>query len=188
MEVCSISLWLPLGIYFGAQLLMRTTFIFPIILIVLLVSVLVRRNKVSSSIKSALSSFRNIGKSIFLVVVFIALTIVFYLLYYFFLFKLFNFQIDSLSIVKIVALSFTLGYLSPSPSGLGFKETGLVLLLIEKGIPGNYALSFVIVDRIIITFFWGVLGFLVGYDVIKTEISTKLKKILIGRLKRPLGK
>ncbi|MBU2541586.1 MAG: flippase-like domain-containing protein [Candidatus Omnitrophica bacterium] len=176
LEFLSVSLWLLLGAYFGAGFIRRVPLAFVIILILLLIIVARRKHKLALSIREALRYFKEKLKSVFCILPFVILNMALVVLYYYLLFEFFNFHPHFLDILKIISMSFVLGYLSPAPAGLGFKDTGLVLLLMENGLSLNVALSLAILDRILITGFSLLLGVFTGSDLIKEEIRRRFKK------------
>ena len=176
LEFLAVSLWLTLGVYFGAKIAIRMPLILVVVLIIFGIMVWLKKDKFIPSIKNILKYFKEMGARVFMVIPFVIINVVLFIIYYFFLFRLFNFHTEMLNIIKIVSVSFTIGYLSFAPTGLGFKDTGLVLLLMENGLSLNVALSIAIIDRVIITVFWGILGAVVGYDLIREEIKKRFKK------------
>ncbi len=176
LEFFSVSFWIFLGIYFGAELVIRLPIILVLGVIGFSIMVWVKKNKFGLILKDLLIHFRNIGNKLFLIMPFVLLNMAVYAIYYFFLFRCFNFYLDVTGIIKIVAVSFTLGYLSFAPAGIGFKDTGLVLLLIGQGIALDGAIMFALADRLIVTFFWAGLGSLVGFDLIKEEFKKRFKR------------
>ena len=107
---------------------------------------------------------------------FVGFNMVLFVAYYFFLFKFYQFTPSFIDIIKIVAVSFTLGYLSPAPTGLGFKDVALVLLLVDAGLDSRAAFSMAIFDRGFNTLFWGILGSILGFDLIKEEFKKRFHK------------
>lgn len=177
LEFLSASLWLGIGTYFGAKLAIKMPLVFVTVMIILGMVIWFSKAKFVVSIKKILDSLKEIGSRILWVMPFIIANIGLRIFYYFFLFKLFGFQLDILSIIKIVSVSFAIGYLSPAPGGLGFKDTGLVLLLVDEGSPITGALSIAVLDRIITTSFWAILGSFLGFGLIKDEIRKRWSKI-----------
>lgn len=176
LEFFPISLWLILGVYFGGKLAVKAPLIFIAILIVLVIANWKKKNRFIRLTKNILGHFKEMRKGFFLIIPFVVLNIALLIAYYFFLFRLFSFQPDILSAIKIISLSFTLGYLSPAPGGLGFKEAGLVFLLMENGFTFSNAMSLAILDRVLITAFWVILASLLGFDLIKEEIKKRFKR------------
>jgi len=175
LEFMGNSLWLILGIYFGAKLAIRVPLALIIILIIFGITFLFKRHKFILFFKNILQYFKEVGARIFLILPFTITNVFLVVLYYFFLFRFFSFHTGIPSILKIVSVSFTIGYLSPAPSGIGFKDTGLVLLLVREGIDLPGALSIAIWDRLITTFFWISLGGVVGFNLIKEVMKEKFK-------------
>lgn len=177
LEFLYVALWLPLGIYFGAKLALKIPWFFIVTILMLLAPIAwSKKKKLILAIRNSLGYFRKIGKRILSVMPLVILQISLVILYYFFLFKFFNFHPDFLNITKIVSISFTLGYLSPAPTGLGFKEGGFVALLLTSGVSLSNALSIAIFDRVFTTIFWGILGALTGFPLIRKSLKERPKK------------
>jgi uncharacterized membrane protein YbhN (UPF0104 family) len=179
LEFLGVFLWIILGIYFGAKLAVKIYWIFWIILIIFLGYLFLKRREISLIRRRFLDYSKEVGRRIFYVFPFILINAGLYFLYYFFLFSIFGFSLSNLKILEIISISFTVGYLSPSPAGLGFRDTGLTLLLMDSGISLGRAIFCAVTDRVIVTFFWTILGLVMGYDLIKEEIERNFKKLLI---------
>lgn len=176
LEFLPVFIWLSLGIYFGAEFAIKIPLILVIIVIALGITIWFKRDKIVSSVKNILQHLKEMSGKILFIMPFIFLNMVLGLLYYFFLFKLFHFYPSILNIIKIVSVSATISYLSPAPTGLGFREAGVVLLLVDLSMPLGDALSLAILDRVIITAFWGISGSILGFDLIKEEINKRFRK------------
>lgn len=176
LEFFPISLWLILGVYFGGKLAIKVPLVFIGILSILVIVNWRKKNRCILLVKNILEHFREMRKGFFLIIPFVIFNIALLITYYFFLFKLFSFHPDILSAIKIISLSFTLGYLSPAPGGLGFKEAGMVFLLMENGLTVSSAMLLAILDRVLITAFWVILASLLGFDLIKNEIKKRFKR------------
>lgn len=176
LEFVSIFLWIVLGIYFGAKLAVKIPWFFLIFIAVVLLMLWFKREKFLSLVKKISGYLLEEGRRVVLVTPFVILNMLLWISYYFFLFKMFNFYPGILDILKIVSVVIAVSYLSPAPTGLGFKDTSLILLLIEKGLVFNKAMMIAILDRGIVTIFSGILGSVVGFDLIKEEIRRRFKK------------
>ena len=177
LEALGVSLWIGMGVYFGVKLVIKVPSIIILVLAFLLLLMLwLQRQKFIKAAKNILMTFKNMGKRVPLIIPLIILNMVLSIAYYFLLFRIFNFHPGFLSIIKIISISFTVGYLSPAPAGLGFKDTGMVLLLVNSGLKLNTAISLAILDRVIVTVFWAILGSIFSYDLIKEEIRKRFKK------------
>jgi len=179
LEALGVFLWIGMGIYFGVKLVIKMPSIIILILaflLLLLVMIWSQRQKFTKAARNILITFKNMGKRVPLIMPLIILNMVLSIVYYFSLFRIFNFHPELLSIIKIISISFTVGYLSLAPAGLGFKDTGMVLLLVNSGLKLNTAISLAILDRVIVTVFWAILGSIFGYDLIKEEIRKRFKK------------
>ncbi|RLG12065.1 hypothetical protein DRN69_07070, partial [Candidatus Pacearchaeota archaeon] len=176
LEALGVSLWIGMGVYFGVKLVIKVPSIIILVLAFLLLLMLwLQRQKFIKAAKNILMTFKNMGKRVPLIIPLIILNMVLSIAYYFLLFRIFNFHPGFLSIIKIISISFTVGYLSPAPAGLGFKDTGMVLLLVNSGLKLNTAISLAILDRVIVTVFWAILGSIFSYDLIKEEIKRRFK-------------
>ena len=136
----------------------------------------IKKNRFCSAAKKALSNFKNFGNRLFAILPIVVLNMAIYTMYYHFLFNFFDFHLQAIDIIKIIAVSFTVGYLSFAPSGIGFKDTGLVLLLTGQGIPLDGAIMFALTDRLIVTVFWIGLGSFAGFDLIKLEFKKRFQR------------
>ena len=174
LEFLSVSLWLVLGLYFGAKLAIRIPWIILVAAIIVFITVWFRGKRVVETARSLLRYFKVIKNRIIFIMPFIILNMALVVIYYFVLFKFFNLCFSFIKILKIVSISFSTGYLSFAPAGLGFKDTALVFLLAEEGVTWRMALSIAVIDRVIVTLFWGLLGLVLGFDSVKKEIVKRL--------------
>jgi len=177
LEALGVSLWLGLGICFGAKIAVKIPWFIISFLIIFAITAWFKKDKLVSVLKSVWRYFKERWVRIIIIAPLVVLNTALFVLCYFFLFRFFNFHPTILSIIKIISISFTVGYLSPAPAGLGFKDTGLVLLLMNSGLTLNAAVSLAVFDRVFVTVFRGVLGGIFGYDLIKEEIKRRFKKI-----------
>jgi len=176
MEFLGVSFWLILGIYFGAKLAVKIPWFIIPILIVFVIAAWFKKDKLIGGLRNALNHFKKTWVRIIIVMPFVAINMALFVFYYFFIFDLYGFHPSIINIVKIVSVSFTVGYLSPAPAGAGFKDTGLVLLLINSGLTFTNAVVIAVFDRVFVTVFWGLLGGIFGYSLIKEEIKRRFKK------------
>lgn len=176
LEFLGTGLWVVLGVYFGVKLAIKTPGLFVLIMAFLLLIGIFQRKKFIKFTKTIFEGFKNMGRRIPLVIPFIILNTILFVSYYFFLFQLFNFHPPFLTIIKIISVSFTIGYLSFAPSGLGFKDAGFITLLMKAGLTFKSALGIAIFDRIFVAVFWAILGSIFGYGLIKEELALRFKK------------
>ncbi|GEM_PF-1783597 len=176
LEATSLLPWLLLGVYFGAKIALRWPLIFISLLAIFCAVAWAKKDKLGKVFGDILESFAATCKRFFLIIPFVAVNMVLLALYYFFIFRLFNFTPGFSSVVKIVAVTFTIGYLSPAPAGLGFKEAGMVFLLARYGVPSGAAIYIAIADRIIMTLLVGIGGSIFGFDLIKEEFKKRLSR------------
>jgi len=177
MEVMGVSVWIIMGIYFGAEVVVKIPWFIIPFLIIFAITAWFKKDKLVSILKSVLHYFKERWVRIIIIVPFVILNTALFGLYYFFLFWFFDFHPTALNIIKIISISFTVGYLSPAPAGVGFKDTSLVLLLMNSGLTPNKAVLVAVFDRIFVTAFWGVLGGIFGYDLIKKEVRRRFNNI-----------
>ena len=121
LEALGVFLWIGMGIYFGVKLVIKMPSIIILILaflLLLLVMIWSQRQKFTKAARNILITFKNMGKRVPLIMPLIILNMMLFIAYYFFLFRIFNFHPKFLTIIKIISISFTVGYLSPAPAGL----------------------------------------------------------------------
>jgi len=176
LEAMGVSLWLGLGVYFGSKFAVKMPAITVPILVLIMLLIWLRRQKFIKAVKKILTALKDMGKRLPSIMPFIILNMILFFGYYFFLFRFFNFHPQPLEIIKIISVSFTIGYLSPAPAGAGFKDTGLVLLLMNGGLALNPAIFIAVFDRIFVIVFWGLLGGIFGYSLLKNEIKRRFKR------------
>jgi len=75
----------------------------------------------------------------------------------------FGFIINPLDTAIIFSISIIFGLISQIPLGMGVMEGSLSLLLERLGIPLEYSVPIVLVDRMISMYFVLVIGFIVSY-------------------------
>ena len=176
LEGLCVLAWLITGIFWGTQLALRIPAALIFAAAAVLLVFLFRRDKFISAARQLISALKTMGPRVPLVLPLVALDMVLFVGYYRFLLEFFKVCLPVAGIVKIIAVSFTAGYFSPTPAGLGFRDAGLVFMLVKQSIPAVVALSIALADRVITMVFWAGLGLLTGFDVIKEEVRRRFKK------------
>lgn len=172
-ELFSVLPWLILGFYFGAKLAIRVPLFFIVILAIGIISAIYKRKKAAGFIKDIWVYFKEIKLNILLIIPPVLINFILGVLYYFFLLRIFGFVLSPIDVLKIAAISFTLGYLSPAPAGLGFKEGGFIFLLAQKGLSLSESLPIAIADRVILTGFYLIVGSLFGTEMLINQIRKR---------------
>jgi uncharacterized membrane protein YbhN (UPF0104 family) len=173
-ELCSTVPWIILGLYFGADVAVQTPLIIVGAMIFLSVFWFFRKRKIPGLIKEGVSYLRGMSAHIVLAPVLILLNVCSGAAYYYFLSKIFAMNFSLLEMARIFSVSFAVGYLSPVPSGLGIKESGVVFLLSRQGVPLRDSIYFAVADRMITTGFYLTLGFLFGAGMITGEMRRRV--------------
>ncbi|MFA5118625.1 MAG: flippase-like domain-containing protein [Candidatus Omnitrophota bacterium] len=177
LELFSVLPWIIAGLYFGAQLAARTHWFLIVFFALAFFFILNKRKRLGDFISNAAGYFKGTSRNILAVAPLALLNIISGVCYYWFLFKVFGVRIPWGEMVKLIAISFTMGYLSPLPSGLGIKESGMTFLLMQTGVPFKQSVALAVADRLVITLFYAACGFLCGWGVISDVIKTRsLKK------------
>jgi len=88
--------------------------------------------------------------------------------------SLFGFNASIIHLLYTQCISFTLGVLSMMPGGIGVRDTSITLLLLYLNIPLNVAVSVTIIERLLTTGLYLVLGIL-SMNILGIR---KLRKIL----------
>lgn len=176
LELLLMLPWLALGIYFGFNIAVKVPVFFAVFLAIGLVFAIYKKEKAVNFAKEAWLHFKGIKSGIFIIIPLVLLHLSAGIIYYFFLFKVFGFTFPLADILKIATVSVAIGYFSPAPGGLGFKESGLVFLLMQKNISFRDSLSIAVTDRAAATAFYLILGFLFGTDLILKEIRARFKR------------
>ncbi len=174
-EFFSTAPWLLMGFYFGADAALKMPVIPAVIVIFLAVFLFARRKKISVFVRETRSYLNETKGRVFILPALAALNVCACVGYYFFLSRIFAMHLTLVEIARIFSVSFTVGYLSPVPSGLGIKESSLVLLLTRHGIPLRDSIFFSVTDRIVTTGFYLVLGFLFGAELIIGEMRRRAR-------------
>lgn len=172
-ELISILPWLISGFYFGARITIETPGFFIVILILIFVFSIYKGKTILSLFKNVLTYFKEIRIDFLVIIPLLITNVALGIIYYFLLFNLFGFSLRFPDILRIVSVSFTLGYLSIFPAGLGAKEGGLIYLLAGEGIPLPSSISIAITDRVLMTSFYAFFGFLFGAKIIKEEVRKR---------------
>ncbi|MDD5729533.1 MAG: lysylphosphatidylglycerol synthase domain-containing protein [Candidatus Omnitrophica bacterium] len=176
LELLSFLPWVALGFYFGPEIALKVPLVFIVLLAVILPFSLFRKKRLAGFFKNAFAYFNEIKLSALAVLPLVLLNVACGVFYYFFLLRAFGLTLSLLDILKITSVTFTVSYLSPSPSGLGFKEGSLVFLLMQKSVPFKNAAAIAVADRAIICVFYLILGALVAISFVlerpkKNEMS-----------------
>jgi uncharacterized protein (TIRG00374 family) len=175
LEFFSLIGWLAGGIYFGAKIAFNMPLLFLIVLVVSAITFWIKKEKIKKFLKEMTGYLKELKPFVFLALFFGICSVCLGTIYYFFLFGIFGFKPGLLNIYKIVSVAFTAGYLSPAPAGLGFKDAGMVALLVQQGLALNLAIAVALWDRVISTVFWLVAGMLFGANMIKEFLRRRTK-------------
>ncbi|MCM8801404.1 MAG: lysylphosphatidylglycerol synthase domain-containing protein [Candidatus Omnitrophica bacterium] len=175
-EFFSLLPWLILGFYFGAKITVSIPIFLWIFLLLVLLFIYIKRKTAVKIISASIDYLKTIKSNLIFTIPFMVLNMFLSLYYYHLLMGIFRKSLFLPDILRIISIAITVGYLSPVPSGLGFKETSLVLLFRQKGLSWEESSLIAITDRLIITFFYANLGIIFAYDLIKTVLSSKRKK------------
>jgi len=174
-EMFVITPWVVSGLYFGARVGLKIPLIFIIFLLLALVFLLYKRKKAQRFLQEAAAYVRETSVHLGCVLPLAVINILISITYYYFLFDAFRVSMSFAEVFKIVSVSFTVGYLSPLPSGLAFREGSMIFLLMQQGLAFNKALSIALTDRLAVTVFFIVIGFLCAAQIIIPAL-TKSKK------------
>lgn len=175
LELFLMFPWLVLGIYFGFKVAAKVPVFFAAFSALALIFAIYKRDKAKDFVKESWLHFRGIKSGAFIIIPLVLLHLLAGVIYYFFLFKAFGFSFSCADILKIATVSVAMGYFSPAPGGLGFKEFGMVFLLMQKNLSLKDSLSIAVTDRIAVTAFYLILGFLFGTDLILSRIRARFK-------------
>jgi uncharacterized membrane protein YbhN (UPF0104 family) len=173
LELFSVLPWIIAGLYFGAQLAARIPWFLIVIFTLAFFYILNKKKRLGDFIKNAAGYFKETRRNVLAVAPFVLLNIIAGVWYYWSLFKVFGLHIPWGHVVKLIAISFTMGYLSPVPAGLGIKESGIAFLLMREGASFKQAVSLAVADRLVITVFYVACGFLCGWGVLSDAIKTR---------------
>lgn len=175
LEVFLMFPWLVLGVYFGLKIAIKVPVFFAAFLTIALIFAIYKRGKTIDFIKEAWSHFKGAKFNILIIIPLVLIHLFLGIIYYFFLFKAFGFTFPLPDILKIATVSVAVGYFSPAPGGLGFKESGLTFLLMQKSLSLKSSLSIAVTDRALATAFYLTLGFLFGAELIFKEARARFK-------------
>jgi uncharacterized protein (TIRG00374 family) len=167
--------WVILGFYFGGKMSAQSPGVLAIIFLAAATAFLFKKNKIKKILQDSRSHFTAAAKKIVFFVPLITGQMIIFVVYYLVFFKLFGYSFNFISIIRFIAISFTVGYLSPAPAGIGFKEAGMIYLLKENGLDFSQAALLAVSDRIITTIFWLAIGLVTGFDIIQETLLKKLK-------------
>lgn len=162
LEIFSVLPWLLFGFYFGAASGVKFPVFFAIAFCVIALSAAYKAKALFARIKEIAGHFAEIRFGLLAVVPLGLLNVAVGTAYYFFLCRAFGVNLGTLDVLKASTVSFTIGYLSIFPSGIGIKEAGLVFLLVKNGALLSQAFSVALADRILATVFWGLAGAICG--------------------------
>ena len=176
-ELFSVLPWLISGFYFGAKITLKVPVFLIVILVLILLSVIFKREAIIHFLKNVLNYLKELKFGFLGIIPLVITNVALGTIYYFFLFKVFGFSLKLLDILKVSSVSFTLGYLSILPSGLGVKEGSMIYLLAKQGISLSSSTSIAITDRLLVTSLYASLGFLFGANIIKDEIKRRFFRI-----------
>lgn len=171
-EIFIMVPWLVCGLYFGAKAAVKIPVFLAFFLLLAFFAVLKRKAAISFS-KEALVYVKTIKAHLPLVVPLVFLNIAAGAAYYFILFRIFAIKLPLREIFKIISVSVTAGYLSPSPSGLGFREGSIVFLLMQKGIAFNRAFSIALLDRLAVTGFYIATGAVCAAEILLDVVKKR---------------
>ncbi|MFA6217882.1 MAG: lysylphosphatidylglycerol synthase domain-containing protein [Candidatus Omnitrophota bacterium] len=176
LELFSVLPWIAAGFYFGAKQIAHIPFLLIVFFALVFFFVVSKKKRLVDFIKNAAGYFQETRRNILAVVPFVLLNGIAGLCYYSLFFKMFGLRIPWLEVFKLIAISFTLGYLSPVPAGLGVKESGMTFLLMQQGVSLKQAVSLAVCDRLLVTVFYGASGFLCGWGLLHGAIKAKFHK------------
>lgn len=171
LEIITNSIWLGAGIYFGSALALGMPLVLIALLIIVVLVIWRKKSKFSPYLKDFKTQAKTLKTSLLWAMPTIILNVLFYLAYYYFLFRIFSLEVTFISLLRIVSIAFCAGYLSFAPSGIGFKEAGMVGILMTTGVDFWSATSIALWDRAIITLASLILGSITGGDILWQEIK-----------------
>lgn len=174
LELTTVLPWLIFGIYFGAKVAIKIHPFLIIVLFLILFLIYKRKGK-SVFLKDTWIYLRDSSIEVLKVLPLSLLGIILHTLYYSFILKIFKVNFLLSEIFKIVAISFTFGYLSPAPSGLGFKEGSLIFLLMQHNLSLKDSFLIAITERFISTVFFATLGVCFGFGIIKEMVLRRMR-------------
>lgn len=176
LELFLMFPWLVLGVYFGFNIAVKVPVFFAAFLALALIFAIYKRHKAASFAKEAWLHLREAKLNIFAISPLVLAHLFLGVVYYYCLLEAFGFTLSLTDILKIATVSVAIGYFSPSPGGLGFKESGLVFLLMQKGLSLKSSISVAVTDRVLVTGFYLIFGLIFGGKLILKEISSRLQR------------
>jgi uncharacterized membrane protein YbhN (UPF0104 family) len=165
-----------MGVYFGAGVALNLPWIIAPLAGLLFWFYWNKRQKIKEFSVDLFQGFRGAGKNMAVILLLTSAGCCLFFVYYYFIFIFFKFLPGWLKILKIISLSFSAGYLSPAPAGLGFKDAGLVLLLSNSGMGLSPSIWFAAVDRILTMFILAVLACLFGFKFIREQFCFRFTR------------
>jgi len=172
-ELVSLAPWLVSGFYFGAKAAIKIPVFFIVGAAIILIFTLFKIKKAKEFLIESLNYLKKIIPNIPLIIPLILVNVSLSLAYYYFLFGSFGIVFSIWEVFRMVSIAITIGYLSPSPSGLGFKEGSLVFLLMQNNISLKSSISIAIADRLIVTILYAVLGLFFGWGMFKNNLKSR---------------
>jgi len=176
LEGLSVIPWLIAGCFFGITFAAVNAYIVLAVILFGLLFIWIKREKFRKVLFDMRVHAGQIGKNIVYALPCIILEMFLFFCYYVFLFQGYALNITGFNIFKIVAVSFSAGYLSPAPSGLGFKDAALAGLLLLQGVAAGKAAMIMAFDRLIIMVFWLAMGFIAAGDLLYAVWCKKFAK------------
>lgn len=176
LEAGFFSIWLVFGFYYGWKLLLEQA-PYGLLAAVAIISLIIffKRSKVAQLFSHLKLHLVEIRGRIFWLILFSVINLLISLFYYQALFAIFDHRADLASVLKVASIALSTGYLSPIPAGLGIKDASFAMLLINQGISASSAVAIAFWDRLISTFFWGSLGIVFSFDMVRAAIVRRLK-------------
>lgn len=175
-EACVAFLYICLAVYFGARMVYRFPWVVMGVLFLFIILGWRKRKGILNHFRKIISCFSRMKYRVICIIPFVIILAGLNVVYYFTLFRMFGFNLDSLAVSRIFFVSFSVGYLSPFPTGLGSKDASLVLLLAEQGVRAKTAVSCALVDRGIVTLFFLMLGIFSGSGLILPQLKARFSR------------
>ncbi len=173
MEFMVISPWLVMGLYFSTKLAASLLWVVLVILVAFVIALWLKRNKLKEIASTLTEYAMRRWPTMFILFPLVIVYFVLVVFYYRLLFGMFDFYPSMYELVKIVSISFTAGYLSFTPGGMGFRDAGFVLLLKAAGLTIGDAFVVTFTDRMIMMFFWTTMGLFCGYPILRDEVRRR---------------
>jgi uncharacterized protein (TIRG00374 family) len=178
LEVVFFSLWIAGGLYFGATLLAAHAQLWAAAaaLLAAAAAVFFKRKRARQYLSEISSHLGEMGWRLLLVVPLALVNLGLSLVYYSALFELMGQSLPPVSVLRVVSIAISMGYLSPAPGGLGVKDVGMAAVLMEQGVPLEAAAAIACIDRVLTTGFWASLGLIFGFRLFKQEIACRVHR------------